>query len=51
MADDIPLTLQTAYAELVDRCASDAFAAAFSEDGSFTSKTIGGGSLGNAIGF
>src|SRR3990172_1182145 len=42
MTAEIPLTLQTAYAELVDRCGSDAFASAFPEDGSFTSKTIRG---------
>ena len=42
MATEVPLTLQTAYAELVDRCGSDAFASAFPEDGSFTSKTIRG---------
>jgi hypothetical protein len=42
MASDIPLALQTAYADLVDRCASAAFDAAFPEDGVFTPKTIRG---------
>ena len=42
MTAEIPLTLQTAYAELVDRCGSDAFASAFPEDGAFTSKSIRG---------
>ncbi len=42
MGAEISLTLQTAYAELVDRCGSDAFASAFPEDGSFTSKSIRG---------
>lgn len=42
MATDIPLALQTAYADLVDRCASAAFDEAFPEDGVFTPKTIRG---------
>lgn len=43
MQIEIPLTLQTAYADLVDRCAADAFAEAFSEDeGTFTPKTVRG---------
>lgn len=39
---DIPLSLQTAYADLLDRCASAAFDEAFSEDGVFTPKTVRG---------
>lgn len=42
MASEIPLTLQTAYADLVDRCASAAFSRAFTEDGVFTPKTLRG---------
>ena len=42
MAAEIPLAFQTAYAELLDRCASDAFNSAFSEDGVFTSKSVRG---------
>ena len=42
MAAEIPLTLQTAYAELVDRCGSVAFDSAFPLDGLFTSKYIRG---------
>jgi hypothetical protein len=43
MATEIPLTLQTAYADLVDRCGSDAFASAFSEEeGTFVPKTVRG---------
>jgi hypothetical protein len=34
--------MQTTYAELLDRCATVAFHDAFSEDGTFTSKTIKG---------
>lgn len=41
MAIEVPLTLRTAYDDLVDRCAADAFADAFSEgEGTFTSKTV-----------
>jgi len=36
------LIVQTTYAELLERCAATAFGDAFPEDGSFTSKTIGG---------
>lgn len=36
------LIVQTTYAELLERCAATAFDAAFSEDGSFTVKTIRG---------
>jgi hypothetical protein len=42
MATEIPLALQTAYADLVDRCASAAFDDAFPEDGVFTHKTARG---------
>ena len=42
MASEIPLTLQTAYADLLDRCASAAFSQAFTEDGVFTPKTVRG---------
>ena len=42
MASELPLTLQTAYAELLDRCASAAFQRAFTEEGAFTSKTVRG---------
>lgn len=42
MASDIPLSLQTAYADLVDRCASAAFDEAFPEEGAFTPKTVRG---------
>jgi hypothetical protein len=42
MAADIPLSLQTAYADLVDRCASAAFDDAFPEEGAFTPKTVRG---------
>ena len=34
------LVVQTTYAELMERCATVAFDEAFSEDGTFTSKTI-----------
>lgn len=40
MASDIPLTLRTAYADLLDRCASSAFAGAFPDDGVFTPKIV-----------
>ena len=36
------LVVQTTYAELLERCASTAFTNAFSEAGTFTSKTING---------
>ncbi|MGO8920831.1 MAG: GSU2403 family nucleotidyltransferase fold protein [Stellaceae bacterium] len=43
MASNIPLALQTVYAELLDRCAAAAFGDAFSEeDGVFTPKTLRG---------
>lgn len=42
MATDVPLALQTAYADLVDRCTSAAFDDAFTENGVFTSKTVRG---------
>lgn len=42
MTSPISLTLHTAYAELLDRCASSAFGDAFPEDGVFTAKTIKG---------
>jgi hypothetical protein len=42
MASEIPLTLQTAYADLLDRSASAAFSRAFTEPGVFTPKTVRG---------
>jgi hypothetical protein len=42
MAEDIPLTLQTAYADLVERAAAAAFNEEFAESGSFISKTVRG---------
>jgi hypothetical protein len=42
MAADLPLMLQTAYAELMDRTRSAAFAEAFPADGVFTAKTVRG---------
>lgn len=42
MASEIPLTLQTAYADLLDRCSRDAFADDFPEQGVFTPKVIRG---------
>jgi hypothetical protein len=43
MANEIPLTLQMAYADLLDRCADAAFSDALSEqDGVFTPKTVRG---------
>jgi hypothetical protein len=42
MASQIPLTLQTAYADLLDRCSRDAFAEDFPEEGVFTPKVIRG---------
>src|SRR5262245_31279831 len=35
-----PLVMQTAYAELMERCAAHAFDSSFPEDGSFVSKTV-----------
>jgi hypothetical protein len=37
-----PLVVQTTYAELLERCAKAAFDDAFTEEGSFTSKTANG---------
>jgi hypothetical protein len=42
MASDVPLALQTVYADLLERVATADFAAAFAEAGSFTSKTVKG---------
>src|SRR5262245_15125031 len=42
MCSDIPIALQTTYAELVDRCAAAAFDAAFLEEGTFVSKPVRG---------
>ena len=42
MAAEIPLVLQTAYADLLDRAASAAFDEAFAEDGVFTPKDLRG---------
>jgi hypothetical protein len=42
MPTDLPLVLQTAYAELLDRASAAAFADAFPDDGVFTSKTLRG---------
>ncbi|MBM3597417.1 MAG: DUF1488 family protein [Alphaproteobacteria bacterium] len=42
MLSEIPLALQTAYADLVDRCASAAFSTSFADEGVFTPKTIRG---------
>jgi hypothetical protein len=42
MSTDLPLMLQTAYAELLDRARSTAFAEAFPADGAFTAKTVRG---------
>lgn len=39
MATEFPLALQTAYADLLDRCAKAAFSDAFPEEGVFTPKT------------
>src|SRR5674476_1660064 len=36
------LVLQTAYAELLERCATAAFGTSFPTDGAFTRKTING---------
>jgi hypothetical protein len=42
MPDDLPLMVQTAYAELLDRTRADAFDDAFPDGGVFTAKTIRG---------
>ncbi len=42
MASEIPIALQTAYADLVDRAASAAFEDAFPDKGVFVSKTVRG---------
>lgn len=42
MSSEIPLSFQTAYAELLDRAAGAAFVSAFAEDGAFTAKTVRG---------
>jgi hypothetical protein len=42
MVDDIPLTLQSAYSDLLDRAASAAFGDAFTEEGGFVAKTLRG---------
>ena len=42
MTADLPLLLQTAYAELLDRTASSAFDEAFADDGQFIAKTLRG---------
>jgi hypothetical protein len=39
---ELPLTLQTIYAELLDRCGSAAFDEAFDGEGNFTAKTTKG---------
>lgn len=39
---EVPLTLQTAYAELLERCQAAAFDDAFVENGVFTPKTVKG---------
>lgn len=39
---DLPLAMQTQYAELLEQTASEAFEEAFAEDGSFVAKTIRG---------
>jgi len=36
----VPLVAQTTYAELLERCDASSFNQAFSEDGTFSSKTI-----------
>jgi hypothetical protein len=36
----VPLIAQTTYAELLERCEASSFSQAFSEDGTFSSKTI-----------
>ena len=42
MGTDIPLALQAAYADLLDRAGSAAFDDAFADDGVFTAKTVRG---------
>jgi hypothetical protein len=42
MAADIPLMLQTTYAELLDRTRAAAFSAAFPNNGGFVAKTVRG---------
>ena len=42
MATDIPLILQTVYADLLDRATADAFAQAFESDGVFVAKMVRG---------
>ncbi len=42
MISELPLALQTAYAELLDRSASAAFSEAFADQGDFTPKVIRG---------
>lgn len=42
MATDLPLALQTAYADLLDRASTAAFSEAFPDDGIFTPKTLRG---------
>ncbi len=42
MASEIPIVLQTAYADLLDRAASAAFEDAFPDEGVFVSKTVRG---------
>jgi hypothetical protein len=42
MTAELPLMVQTAYAELLDRVRSAAFAEAFPADGVFTAKTVRG---------
>jgi hypothetical protein len=42
MASDLPLMVQTAYAELLDRAAAAAFDEAFPAEGVFTAKTLRG---------
>jgi hypothetical protein len=42
VGNEIPLTLQTVYAELLDQVAAAAFADDFNEDGNFVAKTIKG---------
>ena len=42
MASDVPVALQTIYAELLDRAASADFADAFPENGTFVAKDIRG---------
>src|SRR5689334_6114219 len=36
----VPLIAQTTYAELLERCEASSFSRTFSEDGTFSSKTI-----------